>query len=260
MLAFGGIVTAAELTGKTWPFFAVKDERSGAAFGAGSALCVGLQGSEKRGSAVAAQAMSRSRSLPFMPKPENLAGYVGEEAEFDPLGFSDTFDMKWLREAELKHGRVCMVATVGFFTQQYVTFPGFTPTPNALDAVYTANPAGMASLLFLAGYIESTSYGGKLTMLDMFEGDREPGYHFNFGGGFLKGKSDAEVREMRLKELNNGRLAMLGFSGMVHHNLVVKGPLNPMFPDGWVGPQGSWELDSVFGRLNTVGAASTWGA
>jgi len=99
--------------------------------------------------------MERSRSLPFMPKPANLAGYVGEEAEFDPLGFSDTFDMKWLREAELKHGRVCMMATVGFFAQQYVTFPGFKPTPDALKAVYTAEPAGMATLLFLAGYIET---------------------------------------------------------------------------------------------------------
>ena len=24
---------------------------------------------------------------------------------------------------------------------------------------------------------------------------------------------------------------------MVHHNLVVKGPLFPLFPDGWTGPQ-----------------------
>jgi hypothetical protein len=51
---------------------------------------------------------------------------VGEEAQFDPLGFSDTFDMKWLREAELKHGRVCRLACVGFYSEQYVTFPGFT--------------------------------------------------------------------------------------------------------------------------------------
>ena len=26
------------------------------------------------------------------PKPQNLGGLVGGEAEFDPLGFSDTFD------------------------------------------------------------------------------------------------------------------------------------------------------------------------
>lgn len=35
---------------------------------------------------------SSSRSMPFLPKPQNLSGLVGAEAEFDPLGFSDTFD------------------------------------------------------------------------------------------------------------------------------------------------------------------------
>merc|ERR1712050_533826 len=116
----------------------------------------------------------------------------------------------------------------------------------------TAPASGMVSLLFLAGYIESASYGGKITMLDMFEGDRVPG-DFNFGAGFLKGKSDKEVYDMKLKELNNGRLAMLAFAGMVHHNIVVKGPLFPLFPEGWAGPQGSWELESVMGSFNGSG-------
>merc|ERR1712187_280444 len=113
----------------------------------------------------------------------------------------------------------------------------------------TAEPAGWATLIFLAGYIESASYGGKITMLDMFEdSDRAPG-DFKFGNGFLNGKSDQEVYDMKLKELNNGRLAMLALGGMVHHNLVVKGPLFPMFPDGWEGPQNTWLLDSVVGRI-----------
>ena len=38
--------------------------------------------------------------------------------------------------------------------------------------------------------------------------------------------------------------------GMVHHNLVVKGPLFPLFPEGWEGPQGSWDLDSTAGALS----------
>ncbi|CAK0826736.1 unnamed protein product, partial [Prorocentrum cordatum] len=162
---------------------------------------------------------------------------VRRGGEFDPLGFSDTFDMKWLRESELKHGRVCMLATVGFATQQYATFPGMQPTENALNAVYTETN-GLITLIFLAGYIESQTYGGKVTMLDMFEGgeNKVPG-DFNFGSGFLKGKTDKEVYDMKLKELNNGRLAMLAFGGMVHHNLVVNGPLFPIFPDGWKGPQ-----------------------
>lgn len=33
------------------------------------------------------------------PKPQNLGGLVGGEAEFDPLGFSDTFDATWMEPA-----------------------------------------------------------------------------------------------------------------------------------------------------------------
>merc|ERR1712113_298300 len=106
----------------------------------------GTQKVASRGTVVSAKALEASKSLPFLPKPENLKGYVGEEQEFDPLGFSDTFDMKWLREAELKHGRVCMLATVGFFAQQWITIPGMKPTPDAMQAVYTAPPGAMAAL------------------------------------------------------------------------------------------------------------------
>ena len=67
-----------------------------------------------------------SKSLPFLLKPKNLEGYVGADAGFDPLGFSNYFDMKWLREAELKHGRSSMLATVGFVMQQFWTLPGMT--------------------------------------------------------------------------------------------------------------------------------------
>ena len=35
-----------------------------------------------------------SRSLPFLLKPEKTIGVLGGEAEFDPLGFSDVYDIK----------------------------------------------------------------------------------------------------------------------------------------------------------------------
>lgn len=255
MLAFSGIVTAAVLTGKTWPFFATKPEKSdGSKFASGSTLCgSGTQKVASRGTVVSAKALEASKSLPFLPKPENLKGYVGEEQEFDPLGFSDTFDMKWLREAELKHGRVCMLATVGFVVQQYVVFPGFELYPDSLKAFWGAPGGAWATLIFCAGYIESTSYGGKLTMLDMFEDtDREPG-NFNFGADKLDGKTEAEVKDLKLKELNNGRLAMMALGGMVHHNLVVNGPLFPLFPDGWTGPQDTWKAESFMTTVYSGG-------
>mmetsp|Transcript_45248 Transcript_45248/g.117533 ORF Transcript_45248/g.117533 Transcript_45248/m.117533 type:complete len:204 (+) Transcript_45248:3-614(+) len=194
--------------------------------------------------------------------PKHLKGWVGGEKGFDPLGVTDALPVYWVREAELKHGRVCMLATVGFATQQYATFPGMAPTENALNAVYTETN-GLITLIFLAGYIESQTYNGKVTMLDMFEGegDKVPG-DFNFGSGFLKGKTDKEVYDMKLKELNNGRLAMLAFGGMVHHNLVVNGPLFPIFPDGWKGPQGTWTvngfpIESMASRLVEEGGGNS---
>ncbi len=37
--------------------------------------------------------------------------------DFDPIGFAEYFDVKWLAEAEIKHGRVSMLAVVGWLVQ-----------------------------------------------------------------------------------------------------------------------------------------------
>lgn len=60
-----------------------------------------------------------STSLPFLKKPPALDGTMAGDAGFDPLGFSTTItelggDLKYVREAELMHGRQAMFATVGF--------------------------------------------------------------------------------------------------------------------------------------------------
>eukprot|EP00931_Biecheleriopsis_adriatica_P013801 TRINITY_DN1152_c0_g1_i8.p1 TRINITY_DN1152_c0_g1~~TRINITY_DN1152_c0_g1_i8.p1 ORF type:complete len:294 (-),score=69.59 TRINITY_DN1152_c0_g1_i8:254-1063(-) len=255
MLAFSGIATVGVLTQDRWPFFPTQAIRDSTGRQVGGARFCGATSAMPSRASTACQAMERSYSMPFLPKPKNLDGLVGAEAQFDPLGFSDTFDVKWLREAELKHGRVCMLATLGFMAEQYVQFPGMKGAEDALQAFWTA-PAGATGLLiFIAGYLESSAYGGKITMLDMFEGEgakRSPG-DLNFGKSFLPSDPKA-AEDLAMKELANGRLAMLAFSGMVHHNLVVKGPLFPLIPDGWTGPQGSWDLNSVAGQLNSAQA------
>ena len=49
-------------------------------------------------------------ALPFLEAAScQSSGLPGAEAGFDPLYFSDFLDIKWLREAELKHGRICML-------------------------------------------------------------------------------------------------------------------------------------------------------
>lgn len=54
-----------------------------------------------------------------------MAGDVG----FDPLGLSNIddvgIDLYWLREAELKHGRIAMLACAGvFWVEIFGSFPG----------------------------------------------------------------------------------------------------------------------------------------
>ena len=63
-------------------------------------------------------------------------GWGGEKG-FDPLGVTDALPVYWVREAELKHGRVCMLATVGWIaTDLGARFPGekFQSVANSVEA------------------------------------------------------------------------------------------------------------------------------
>lgn len=64
----------------------------------------------------------------FLERPPALDGTWVGDVGFDPLGFSNIIDMRWLREAELKHGRVCMLAATGMIVQDVYQFPGVTKT------------------------------------------------------------------------------------------------------------------------------------
>jgi len=66
---------------------------------------------------------AKSKAVPFLSQPENLDGSMAGDVGFDPFGFSGFFDVKWLREAELKHGRICMFAATGCLVQVRASAP-----------------------------------------------------------------------------------------------------------------------------------------
>ena len=54
-----------------------------------------------------------SKAMPFLTAPAcQGSGLIGD-AGFDPLYLSDFMDIKWMREAELKHGRIRRVCILG---------------------------------------------------------------------------------------------------------------------------------------------------
>lgn len=155
-----------------------------------------------------------STSMPFLYHPEHLDGWVGGEKGFDPIGWSDSMPVYYLRECELKHGRVCMLAALGWMaTDLGVRFPGdMFQTISTVEAHDKMVEAGLMQP-FLATIAVCEVYGGWLWRKGMFQEIQRDAGDFFLGKNFLP-KDEDKAREMKLKELENGRLAMVAFSGM----------------------------------------------
>ena len=171
------------------------------------------------GKATTALNAEKSPAMPFLSYPENLKGYIGDDIGFDPLRISDYFPMDYLRESELKHGRIAQLAVVGFI----LVDAGITvhPLGQGLSSVaahdaMVANGV-MGNALVFIGIFELVGY---IAVSEMLQGSgREPGY-FGFGSKFLEGKSEAEVKKFKYNEIMNGRLAMMAFGGMVRQSVL----------------------------------------
>jgi hypothetical protein len=170
--------------------------------------------------AVAINGWTADASLPCY----GLPGAVSPLGFFDPLGFSKNTDLnsvKRLREAEIMHGRVAMMAAVGYLIGES------TPTITyGMDVHHTiANnqipevPGTVLFPFFLAiniaealrastGWVEP-GLGPLFTLREnYYPGD------IGFDPIGLKPKDAKDFANMQTKELSNGRLAMLAAAGM----------------------------------------------
>jgi len=80
----------------------------------------------------------------------------------------------------------------------------------------------MGQLFLWIGIAETISL---VALIQMLEGSgRKPG-DFGFDPlGILEGKTDSEVERMQVREIMNGRLAMIAFSGVVTQAVLTQGP------------------------------------
>ena len=169
-------------------------------------------------------------SLVDVPFSFQLDGSMAGDKGFDPLGLSTIddvgIDLYWLREAEIKHARVAMLAVAGALQVEV-----FGPAPgcematakcqtDAFWQIWSAHPQYIAASLVLITIVEAVS--GIAATTGRESGDRAPG---DFGLdplGFCKGDV-AKADRLKLQEIENGRLAMWAAMG-----LLVQGSTNHM--------------------------------
>jgi hypothetical protein len=205
----------------------------------------------------------------FAVFPTSRKSVVGDNAivgdkGFDPLGFADsTNKLRIYREAELKHGRLAMLAALGWPVSEALDKPiakllGVSPlltstgeAPSVLNgglenipplyfpavfvmsalieayAARISKRAGFRATLAALGAekltgvdIDGDGQVGSPTMLD--DGNYLPG-DLGFDPLKLYKGSDQDKRTMQLKELNNGRLAMIAITGYAVSEFATKG-------------------------------------
>jgi len=160
-----------------------------------------------------------SKSMPFLTVPPKLDGTMAGDVGFDPLRLSEIsdvgLDLYWMREAELKHCRLAMLAVAGFWFQELVgSAPGFPSgkcqTDLLLD-VWTQKPATIGGGFL--GFMITELISWVATNKGRVSGERGPG-EFGFDPmGFSK--DPAAAKDLALKEVTNGRLAMFAAMGLI---------------------------------------------
>jgi len=174
----------------------------------------------------------------WIPKPDyalwGLPGAIAPLGFFDPMGFArqgtKLNDAKRLRESEIQHGRVAMMATVGYFAGEAM---GSTVAPFGISgpandqlqqvptpafAVLTVAIAAAELYRATKGWVEPQFKIGSNTLWTLRE-NYYPG-DLGFDPLGLKPTSNYDFQVMQTKELSHGRLAMIGWAGMCTQELL----------------------------------------
>ena len=166
----------------------------------------------------------------------SLKAFEGELGAQPPLGFFDPLGLvadgdeekfARLRYVELKHGRISMLAVVGYLTTAAgVRFPGAEEIPGGFAAL--DNLPGMVWAQAIATWAMMEAANQDQFQAPWGVGDGTAEGKAEFKGDFRNGaldfgwdkQSDDWKRRKRSIELNNGRAAMMGILGlMVHEKL-----------------------------------------
>jgi len=170
---------------------------------------------------------------------ESELGATGPLGYWDPLGLAVAKPEKFARwrAVEIKHGRIAMAATTGYIVQSFLRWPGYLSTsenvkfadlPNGILALKGVPPLGLLQIFIGIGLMEIATWR-------FYEGPwpgtvpegKAPG---DVAGELWVRYSDPEEKATKLNiELNNGRAAMMGITGMLMHDHLTGSWIPPGF-------------------------------
>lgn len=165
---------------------------------------------------------------------DNMPGALAPMGFFDPLGFAEKADEKTLkryREAEVTHGRVAMLAVIGFFVGEAVegssflfdaqisgpAITHFTQVPDGWDALIVTFIGASEAQRAQKGWVDPAD--ASYDQPGLLKDDYYPG-DIGFDPLGLKPEDPEEFDLMVTKELQNGRLAMLAAAGFLAQEAV----------------------------------------
>merc|ERR1719192_80930 len=160
----------------------------------------------------------KSEAIPFLNAAPALDGTMPGDKGFDPLLLSNIVPLKWAREAELKHARICMLGVAGYVSVDLGFRVPYAPEVGSLAAHDAAIEKGPMFGLFVVISLFEIVTGIPKCLQLMNDPDAAPPGDYKFDPlGFGGGPDLAE------KELSNGRLAMMAFSGILTQSVLTGG-------------------------------------
>lgn len=148
--------------------------------------------------------------VPFSPCGTLLQNYCRSDIQTD---------LNYARWAEIKHGRICMLAIVGIVAQQAgIHWPGeaYTNT-DIFGAIQSVGFGANIQIFLFIGMVEASNFYKHY-------GDGIPG-DIGWGTDVLTKLSPKDQRIRQEQEVIHGRLAMVAFTGAIIQTLLFDKPL-----------------------------------
>mmetsp|Transcript_11515 Transcript_11515/g.29267 ORF Transcript_11515/g.29267 Transcript_11515/m.29267 type:complete len:266 (-) Transcript_11515:681-1478(-) len=175
--------------------------------------------------------------------PAHLDGSMPGDYGFDPLGLgADTDRLKWYKEAELMNGRFAMIGAAGILGTEILGVSGKWYERGAMEYTLPLLPL-IAIQALVMGFLETKRLEG-------FNETGEVGLVDTFPWDPLKQLDDS----MRLKELKNGRLAMVSMIGFYAQAVVTQGTPLENWKAHLSDPIGQNIMSNVVNMQNVIGS------